>query len=67
MGIRELIAQKAEALSIYHEECERIDSAIEAIRTKRGTKLKEYVSTAGDAELLNIADGRSLPRPNGNW
>lgn len=67
MGIRELQAQKAEALAEYHEEVARIDAQIEAIRKSRGTKLKKYVPTAGDAELLNIADGRSLPRPNGNW
>lgn len=67
MGIRELKAQKREALKIYHEECERIDTAIEAIRNKRGTKLKEHYLNAEDAHLMNIADGRSLPRPNGNW
>ena len=59
MGIRELQAQKAEALEIYHEECARIDAKIDAIRKRRGTKLKTYAATAGDARLLNIADGRT--------
>ena len=67
MGIRELQAQKAEALAEYHEEVVRIDAQIEAIRKSRGTKLKKYIPTAGDAELSNIADGRSPQRPNGNW
>lgn len=67
MGIRELKAQKAEALSMYHDDCARIDAQIDAIRKKRGTKLKEYVPTAQDAHLMNVADGRSLPNPNGNW
>ena len=59
MGIRELQEQKAEALEIYHEECRRIDAQIDAIRKRRGTKLKEYVPTANDVRLLNIADGRT--------
>ena len=67
MGIRELQKLQAEALEAYHAEHERLENEIEAIRTKRGTKLKEIVPTAGDAELLNIADGRSPQRPNGNW
>lgn len=67
MGIRELKNLQAKALEAYHAEHERLENEIEAIRTKRGTKLKEYVPTANDAELLNIGDGRSLPRQNGNW
>jgi len=59
MGIRELQAQKAEALEMYHEECARIDAEIDAIRKARGTKLKVYTPTANDAKLMNIADGRT--------
>jgi len=59
VGIRELQAQKAEALEMYHEECARIDEQIAAIRKARGTKLKVYVPTANDARLANIADGRT--------
>lgn len=67
MGIRELQEQKAEALEIYHEECSRIDAKIEAIRAKRGTKLKVHVFSENDAALMNIAEGRTRPRQNGNW
>lgn len=59
MGIRELQAQKAEALAVYHEEIAHIDAQIEAIRKRRGTKLKKYEPTANDVRLLNIADGRT--------
>lgn len=59
MGIRELQAQKAEALQMYHDDCARIDAHINAIRKKRGTKLKVYIPTANDARLMNIADGRT--------
>ena len=67
MGIRELNAQKDEALVMYHEEVKRLDAKIDALRKQRGTKLKVYVPTAQDARLMNVADGRSLPALNGNW
>lgn len=67
MGIRELRKLQDKALEVYHAEHERLENEIEAIRAKRGTKLKEYVPTAQDAHLMNAADGRSLPRNNGNW
>ena len=59
MGIRELQAQKAEALEMYHEECARIDAKIEAIRAGYGYKLKEPVWTENDVRLANMADGRT--------
>ena len=48
MGIRELQKLQAEALEAYHAEHERLENEIEAIRTKRGTKLKKYVPTGGE-------------------
>ena len=63
MGIRELQKQKDAALERYHAECRRIDAEIDAIRAKRGTKLKEHKWTANDCELYWQAEGRA-PRLN---
>jgi len=64
MGIRELQAQKAEALEMYHEECARIDAKIDAIRAKRGTKLKDPFE---GVDPYGFDAGRDRPRRNGNW
>ncbi len=66
MGIRELKRRQAEALEAYHAEHNRLENEIEAIRTKRGTKLKN-IGADEDAYLLSLAEGRALPRRNGNW
>ena len=59
MGIRELQKLQAEALEAYHAEHARLENEIEAIRTKRGTKLKEPVWTANDSELAARSEGRA--------
>ena len=59
MGIRELNKQKDAALERYHAECARIDAEIDAIRKKRGTKLKVPTWTANDCRLAAIAEGRA--------
>ena len=59
MGIRELKKLQDEARDTYHAEYARLQLEIEAIRIKRGTKLKSRVPTANDARLMNIADGRT--------
>ena len=42
-SIRELRALQAKALEAYHTEHRRLEVEIQAIRTVRGTKLKEKV------------------------
>ncbi len=42
-SIRELRALQAKALEAYHAEHRRLEAEIQAIRTVRGTKLKEKV------------------------
>jgi hypothetical protein len=42
-SIRELRALQAKALEAYHTEHRRLEAEIQAIRTARGTKLKEKV------------------------
>lgn len=42
-SIRELRALQAKALEAYHAEHRRLEAEIQAIRTARGTKLKEKV------------------------
>ena len=59
MGIRELNKQKDAAFERYHAECARIDADIDAIRKKRGTKLKVPAWTENDCRLAAIAEGRA--------
>lgn len=59
LGIRELQKQKDEALERYHAECARIDAEIDAIRKKRGTKLKDPTLTENDCKLAWQAEGRA--------
>jgi hypothetical protein len=42
-SIRELRALQAKALEAYHTEHRRLEAEIQAIRTVRGTKIKEKV------------------------
>ncbi|TFG99658.1 hypothetical protein E4H12_01800 [Candidatus Thorarchaeota archaeon] len=62
VSIRELLKQKEAALEAYHAEAERIDAEIEAIREKRGTRLKDQWADAGQY----FEPGRDrMPTPSG--
>ena len=63
-SIRELRKQQADALDAYHEEYNRIEAEIEAIRAKRGTKLKDPY---GSEDSYGMDPGRERARRNGNW
>ncbi len=73
MGIRELKKLQDDALEAYHAEHSRLESEIEAIRAKRKPRTGGQDMPGGknraeqDAYLMNLADGRSIPRNNGNW
>lgn len=64
MGIRELKKLQDKALEAYHAEHERLENEIEAIRAKRGTKLKDPFE---GVDPYGFDAGRDRPRTNGNW
>ena len=63
MGIRELQKKQDKALEIYHAENKRLQHEIDALRSKRGTKLKTY---AYNTEI-RFQEGRDRKPTNGNW
>lgn len=61
ISIRKLEQLKDQALEEYHTKCRAIDSRIEQIRIKRGTKLTEPDYTGYHEP------GRDREIKNGNW